>query len=198
MSRSVDNLNANFSAKVSPRAVIVALAGLLVLLAVNWSIMQREHLLREGQLVLLELAPVDPRSLMQGDYMALRFKITDEAFPNSRWGLRPRQDGVAEPEFPVDGHLVVTVDEHGVGHFQRIARAGEVRKSGEILLRYRVRNDQIKFATNGYFFEEGQAQTYEQARYGAFRVAENGDMILTAMHGLDYALLKNKIKQDNT
>jgi len=172
MSRSVDNLNANFSAKVSPRAVIVALAGLLVLLAVNWSIMQREHLLREGQLVLLELAPVDPRSLMQGDYMALRFKITDEAFPNSRWGLRSRQDGAAEPEFPVDGHLVVTVDEHGVG--------------------------QIKFATNGYFFEEGQAQTYEQARYGAFRVAENGDMILTAMHGLDYALLKNKIKQDNT
>ncbi|MFX7329222.1 GDYXXLXY domain-containing protein, partial [Acinetobacter baumannii] len=34
---------------------------------------QKEMLLKEGQLVLLPLAPVDPRSLMQGDYMALRY-----------------------------------------------------------------------------------------------------------------------------
>jgi uncharacterized membrane-anchored protein len=177
---------------VKTRTVLVLAAGLLVLAAVNWTIVQREQLLTDGKLVLLELAPVDPRSLMQGDYMALRFKITNDAFPNSRWGLRSPLKGEAEPNYPRDGHLVVTLDEYGVGHFQRIARAGEVVTAAEVLLRYRIRNDQVKFATNGYFFEEGQAQAYEKARYGAFRVAANGDMILTAMHGQDYALLKNK------
>jgi uncharacterized membrane-anchored protein len=180
----------NLSAKT--RTGLALAAGLLVLVAVNWTIMQREQLLTDGKLVLLELAPVDPRSLMQGDYMALRFKITNDAFPNSRWGLRSSLKDEAEPNFPLDGHLVATLDAYGVGHFQRIARAGEVVKADEVLLRYRIRNDQVKFATNGYFFEEGQAQAYEQARYGAFRVAANGDMILTAMHGQDYVQLKNK------
>lgn len=191
MSQTVESLSAKWNPKV--RAIIAVLAGLLVLIAVNGSIMQREQLLSDGQLVLLELAPVDPRSLMQGDYMALRFKITDEAFPNSRWGLRAQTNGGVERDYPADGHLVVTMDEHGVGHFQRIAGKAEVRKGGEVLLRYRVRNDQVKFATNAYFFEEGQAHTYDQARYGAFRVAANGDMILTAMHGVDYAVLKNQV-----
>jgi uncharacterized membrane-anchored protein len=180
----------NLSAKT--RTVLALAAGLLVLVVVNWSIMKREQLLTDGRLVLLELAPVDPRSLMQGDYMALRFKITNDAFPNSRWGLRSPLKREAEPNYPRDGHLVVTLDEHGVGHFQRIARAGETVTASEILLRYRIRNDQVKFATNGYFFEEGQAQAFENARYGAFRVAANGDMILTAMHGQNYVMLKNK------
>lgn len=181
-----------FNLSTKTRTVMALAAGLLVLAVVNWTILQREQLMTEGKLVLLELAPVDPRSLMQGDYMALRFKITNDAFPNSRWGIRSSVKEGVVPNYPLDGHLLAILDEHGVGHFQRIARAAEVAKSGEVLLRYRIRNDQVKFATNGYFFEEGQAQTYEKARYGAFRVAANGDMILTALHGPDYAQLKNK------
>ena len=46
----------------------VALAGLLlVLAAVNYSIYGKEEIVRSGETVYLELAPVDPRSLMQGD-----------------------------------------------------------------------------------------------------------------------------------
>lgn len=180
------------------RAGLAVAVGLTVLLVVNWTIMQREQLLTEGKLVLLELAPVDPRSLMQGDYMALRFKNTDQAFPNSRWGVRNSLSHNAETNFPLDGHLIVTLDEHGVGHFQRIAKSGESVQSHEILLRYRIRNEQVKFATNAYFFEEGQAQAYEKARYGAFRVDKNGDLMLTAMHGVDYAPLKNKTLEEPT
>ena len=95
----------NLSGKA--RAGVAVAAGILVLLAVNWNIMQREHLLNDGKLVLLELAPVDPRSLMQGDYMALRFKITDQAFPNSRWGLSNGLRSDSESNFPLDGHLIV-------------------------------------------------------------------------------------------
>lgn len=158
------------------RKWIAVIAGASVLLAVNFSIYQREQLLSEGRVVLLELAPVDPRSLMQGDYMALRFKVADESLGN-------------KTNTPLhDGHIVVTLDPNNVGHFTRMDD-GAPTAAQEVRLRYRIRNDQAKFATNAFFFQEGHAQQYEVARYGEFRVAKNGDMILTAMRGADLKTL---------
>ena len=62
---------------------ILIITNLLLLLGyLNWSIYQKEQTLRDGQLVLFELAPVDPRSLMQGDYMSLRYR---EASHRREW-----------------------------------------------------------------------------------------------------------------
>src|SRR5690554_4287550 len=63
------------------RAAIVA-ALCLVLAVACYLVYGFERTLRDGQLVLLELAPADPRSLMQGDYMALRFAV-DAQLPES-------------------------------------------------------------------------------------------------------------------
>jgi uncharacterized membrane-anchored protein len=52
---------------------------------------------------------------------------------------------------------------------------------GEIALRYRIRGGQPNFATNAYFFEEGQAQAFAGAAYGEFRVDADGEMILTGL-----------------
>ena len=152
------------------RKSIAVAAGILMLAAVNWSIYGRERLLETGQVVLLELAPVDPRSLMQGDYMALRFKLADEAFGRGR-------NKIAK-----DGRIVVRVGERGVGSFVR-RDAGEPLAPGEALMRYRVREDKVKFATNAYFFQEGTASAYARARYGEFRVAPDGEMLLTHLVG---------------
>jgi uncharacterized membrane-anchored protein len=150
------------------RKVVSLVAGLAVLVFVNLGICQREQLLTEGRVVLLELAPVDPRSLMQGDYMRLNFTLANQAFP-----LERRQT-------LADGQIVVALDAHGVGRFRRLAD-GQARAPNEIALRYRVRNGQPNFATNAYFFEEGQARAYESAAYGEFRVGADGDMILTGL-----------------
>lgn len=54
---------------------ILIIVNLILLLGYfNWSVYQKEQTLKDGQLVLLQLAPVDPRSLMQGDYMRLNYK----------------------------------------------------------------------------------------------------------------------------
>jgi uncharacterized membrane-anchored protein len=152
------------------RKAIVVLAGLIVLAAVNWTIRLREGLIATGTVVRLQLAPVDPRSLMQGDYMALRFQVADEA-------LRRRSDIKAE-----DGRIVVKADDKGVARYVR-HDAGEPLGAGEVLLRYRVREGHVKFATNAWFFQEGHAKHYERARYGEFRVAPSGEMLLVAMLG---------------
>lgn len=150
------------------RKAIALAAGLAVLAFVNFGIYQRERLVTEGRVVLLKLSPVDPRSLMQGDYMRLNFEAADQAFP-----FRSRPPGA-------DGHVVVALDGQGVGHFRRLADSRPLAP-GEVALRYRIRGGQANFATNAYFFEEGQAPAYAEAAYGEFRVGEDGEMILTGL-----------------
>ena len=158
---------------------IIALVALIAVLGiVNASIIDKENHLAEGQVVYLELAPVDPRSLMQGDYMALNFRVAQqvyEALPKSeeyRGWNRNAEAG--------DGYVVVTLDEKKIGTFQRLDNSTALADN-ETRLRYRVRNGEVKFATNAFFFQEGHAQAYEAARYGQFRVDEDGELLLAAM-----------------
>lgn len=150
------------------RKVIALAAGLAVLAFVNFGIYQRERLVTGGRMVFLKLSPVDPRSIMQGDYMRLNYEAADQAFPFQN---RPPH---------ADGHVVVALDGQGVGHFRRLADARPLA-AGEVALRYRIRGGQPKLATNAYFFEEGQAQAYAEAAYGEFRVGGDGEMILTGL-----------------
>jgi uncharacterized membrane-anchored protein len=151
------------------RSAITLATGAAVLVLVNLAIVEKERVLADGRVVLLEVAPVDPRSIMQGDYMALRFRA---------------EDGVRSADVNRDGDLVVTVDERGVGTFARIDD-GRPLAPGELRLRFRVRNGQVKFATNAFFFEEGTAARYAAAQYGEFRVDEDGELLLTGLRGRD-------------
>jgi hypothetical protein len=57
-------------------APTLALASaVLTLLVANFAIWQKEQIIAQGKPVFVRLAPVDPRSLMQGDYMALDFAM---------------------------------------------------------------------------------------------------------------------------
>lgn len=150
------------------RKWIVVASTLALLVAVNFGIASRERLLERGRIVLLELAPVDPRSFMQGDYMALRFRVGIDA-------LAGRMADDAS-----DGRLVLAVDARGVGAFRR-RDAGAALAADEVLLRYRIRNGQPKFATHAFFFEGGHGDEYAKARYGEFRLAADGDALLTGL-----------------
>lgn len=151
------------------RRWVIAIATLVMLAVVNVGIWQHESLLRSGRVVLLELVPVDPRSLMQGDYMRLAYHVQQAAFPRLAV-QRPRGDG----------RIIVTVDGRGVGRFVRLDD-GTPLAPGEVALRYRVRAGEVKFASNAYFFGEGQGAEYAAARYGEFRVAADGEMMLSGL-----------------
>ncbi|HEY6123038.1 MAG TPA: GDYXXLXY domain-containing protein [Steroidobacteraceae bacterium] len=143
--------------KLHTRNLLIA-AVLLVLGAVNASIILKERIKTEGQRIFLALAPVDPRSLMQGDYMALRFEIVNNI------------------QSQVSGSALLFVDERGVATLNPSPATGGLR------IRYRVRNGQIWLGTNAYFFEEGAAQRFDGARFGEFRVdRESGEAVLVAL-----------------
>ncbi|MCB1863891.1 MAG: GDYXXLXY domain-containing protein [Chromatiales bacterium] len=146
--------------------------GVAILAIVNFAILGKEGILRDGRVLLLELAPVDPRSLMQGDYMALRFAVGREL---------PEQ-------IASDGYLVLALDADGVGRYRRLDD-GEPLAADEVRLRYRVRAGMVRFATNAYFFEEGTGKQYDDARYGEFRVNQSGEALLTGLRDKDLGRL---------
>ncbi|MCW8932293.1 MAG: GDYXXLXY domain-containing protein [Gammaproteobacteria bacterium] len=167
----------------------IALAALiLILVLVNWSIAGKEKHLAEGSIVYLELAPVDPRSLIQGDYMALRFRDANKIYSalpkKDKQGRRWRSDVDAS-----DGYAVFKLDEKGIGSFKSIYDEQTLAED-EILMRYRVRNGKIKLASNAFFFQEGLAEIYQPARYGQFRVDSHGELLLVAMCDKELKLLE--------
>lgn len=59
--------------------ISVALLGLIIILAImTLNVAKYETHLATGDTVLLELAPVDPRGFMQGDYMTLSYALEGE------------------------------------------------------------------------------------------------------------------------
>lgn len=148
---------------------LVAVASTLLILGVaNFLILDKERIVRDGTLVLLRLAPVDPRSLLQGDYMALRYAMTDAV------GDAARAEGIS------NGVAVVELDESAQATFVSLYQGQPVQQD-QALLRFRRRADSVRIASDAFFFEEGRFETYSDARFGELRVDESGDAVLTGL-----------------
>lgn len=150
------------------------LAGVLlglvaVLAAANLDIMGKERILREGRRFVVALTPVDPRSLMQGDYMSLNF---GSDFFRSR-----------EADRAAGRYVELAPDAGGVFRFIRIrADAAPPSQPGNVVVRFRwLEYGQILFVTDAYFFAEGRGEHFAQARFGEFRVNESGVALLTGL-----------------
>lgn len=152
----------------------------ITLIGVNHAIVEKESLLDDGQSVYLELAPVDPRSLMQGDYMSLRFDMANK--------IRNSESFKNDWDSVVDGFAIVDIKDNGVGVFNAIYQ-NQSLKQNQVLMQFRKRKGRIQFATNAFFFQEGDAQLFDQAKYGEFKVSTDGELLLKAMYDNDLKLL---------
>ncbi|QET03528.1 MULTISPECIES: GDYXXLXY domain-containing protein [Cupriavidus] len=156
----------------------IVVAWLLTLAVATVGIAANERVLRDGEVLYLRLAPVDPRSLMQGDYMALNFTAGIEIA--AAQGAQHKTDRR-------DVTVVIRRDANHIGQFVRL-HDGTPLADGEQLLRVqnvptRWGGNGVQVSTNAWFFEEGQAKRYERAQYGEFRVDRNGHALLVGMRG---------------
>jgi uncharacterized membrane-anchored protein len=152
------------------RARVIFGGLLLVVVVLVVQVIRKEQVLAHGTSVLLELAPVDPRSLIQGDYMVLDYAVSREA----------RLAGDTDSR-PSEGRLVLRLDENGVGRFVRHDSPGTPLAPGELLLRYKVRQGRVRLGAESFFFQEGHADRYAQAKYGELRVAGDGSSVLVGL-----------------
>ncbi len=133
----------------------------------------KERIIRDGELVFLALVPVDPRSLLQGDYMDLRYAIGRAAGTEN---LPPR------------GYLVFTLAADSTGHFARIQEEISPLAPSERLIRFRrrrtgaLRNGSLHIGSESYFFEEGREGRFAAARYGGLRIDDGGNAVLVGLY----------------
>jgi uncharacterized membrane-anchored protein len=147
---------------------IILLNLIILLVYFNYSVVKKEQLLKEGQLVLLALAPVDPRSLMQGDYMALRYAISEN---------------IEEAEISKTGYCVVRLDSNGVANKVRFQEDLTPLNEGEQLIKYKSSDKwNVNIGAESYFFQEGEAEKYEKATHGGIKIDKSGNSLLIGLY----------------
>ncbi len=138
----------------------------VILIAFNYGIYQNEQIKKEGEIVFFQLAPVDPRSLIQGDYMRLAYAVAEESLEHER----PKGSQ----------SIVINTDKGSVAHFVRY-HDGEALLAGERLLPFYGRSP-IVIRPDSFLFQEGHAKHYElEAKYGVFRFDASGKYLLTGL-----------------
>lgn len=157
---------------------ILIIVNLILLLGYfNWSVYQKEQTLKDGQLVLLQLAPVDPRSLMQGDYMRLNYKEASSDLPDKQTDTR--------------GYAILRTDSNQVGEIVRLQNTLEPVNDNELVIKYKRINRRLFLGAESFFFEEGQDTLYQKAVYGGLKVDDKGQSLLVGLYDEDFHLIQS-------
>lgn len=146
----------------------------LIVVLFNFSVYKKEQTLNKGTLVLLPLAPVDPRSLMQGDYMRLNYNYGQ--IPS--WELAKR------------GYCVIQLNDSNVATVVRFQPSDKPLAAHERLVKYFIGSGGVRIGAESYFFEEGTGDKYANAKYGALRLDDKGNSVLYGLYDEQKRLIK--------
>lgn len=143
-------------------------------------IYKKEAILSQGTTMLLALAPVDPRSLMQGDYMTLNYAMNDKIHQ------------MTYQQSTMNGFIVVKLDGNQVANIVRLHDDKTPLKENEHLLHFRKRATGTRIASEAFFFQEGHANDFSDARFGEIKVSNNGDTVLLGLRDSEYKPLTHQ------
>jgi uncharacterized membrane-anchored protein len=152
---------------------LVGAGALAVAVVTGHAIWSAEAALRSGTRAYVELRPADPRSLMQGDYMALDFRI------------RPTGQNVGTPEPGRKYWALASLDGRGVVTVDAITTERPRTADKQIALRINVRGGRWSIGPNAWFFREGTANRWTGACFGEFRIGADGTATLVALTNAD-------------
>ncbi|MBF5007775.1 GDYXXLXY domain-containing protein [Diaphorobacter caeni] len=155
------------------RLVCLVAGALLVFGLVNWDVRGKEQVIAHGQPVLVKLVPVDPRSLMQGDYMALRFDLPANV-----------HEGLEKTLLPT-ARVRATLDDKGRATVKGLVAERFDPVAGEVVLPLKRLKGRWVLVTDAYFFPEGTGKVFERAQYGDFRVLPDGRALLVGLADAD-------------
>lgn len=155
------------------RKTLIVLTMLVFLGMFGWAAAQKEALLAHGQVMILKLMPIDPRSLMQGDYMELDFGMEFEIWAALERTFRDEQPMQAFK----DGRAIVKLQASGLVEFVRLDDGNDLLPD-EKFLKYRWRDGGVRIASGSFFFQEGHGAFYDPALYGELRVDEHGNTLI--------------------
>ncbi len=145
-----------------------ALATFVALGIPNLLIYQSEQLLRHGEPMLLALDAREHRGQIQGQSLRLYYPLLGDL-------------AQADTLLPRSGRLAVKLDSNRVGTEFRYLGAGDELSPDERILRYRTCAERLCVGAAFFFFEEGQADYYQGARYAELRVGPEGQIAVAGV-----------------
>ena len=174
---------------------VIALLG-----AVNYKVQQFEDVLATGKPIVLKIAPVDPRSLMQGDYMVLNYAILSEFQQSQVLSESNESLDSNEPIDTVESNETTGIDESSrpsgkkayiLVHLDKNHVATFCEKQSEIptdfkhctpnvYLPIRYKGWFPELPSQDYFFAEGKGEHYAQAEYAEYRF-KDGILLLARL-----------------
>ena len=173
---------------------VIALLG-----AVNYKVQQFEDVLATGKPVVLKIAPVDPRSLMQGYYMVLNYAILSEIqqsqfLSESDESLESNESidaGEANETIGIDesspsgkkAYILVHLDKNHVATFceeQSEIPTDFKHCTPNVYLPIRYKDWLPELPSQDYFFAEGKGEHYAQAEYAEYRF-KDGILLLARL-----------------
>jgi len=162
------------------RKIILGLSVAGTLVFFGMDVKQKENILEHGTVMYIDLQVHDPRSLMQGDYMVLHYGLPSDML------RRSRRDS---SELPEKGYAVVWLDSARVAWFLRAQEQPGCQSDTEHVIKYHLHNGLPVIGPPSYFFEEGTAECFSQARYVGVRVDESGELLITGLYDWDFCRL---------
>lgn len=136
-----------------------------------FSIQQHQRHLNQGESIYVQLAPADPRSLIQGDYMVLAYQLFfDERLDNR---VKDFDDKTMT--------IYVQLDEQ-----KRVIKSDIQAQQGMrplIIKNPKGYLTQAYPSTNSFMFAEGLGECYQQAKYAEFVVDDVGKPMLKNLVG---------------
>lgn len=150
----------------------VILAVILQLLVLAYMAGEREYILRNGKIIRLRTAPIDPRDMFRGDYVRLNYEIS--RIPVS---MIKDADGVAE--IKKGAKIYARLEEGPTGLYEMVAADLQKPQEGLYLtgrIPYPYRKLQVgnpiwvKYGIEAYFVEQGKGREIEKKRGSRIKV----------------------------
>ena len=158
---------------------LIALLG-----AVNYKVQQFEDVLATGKPVVLKIAPADPRSLMQGDYMVLNYAILSDLQQSQFSSESNETTGIDElSPSGKKAYILVHLDKNHVATLceaQSEIPTDFKHCTPNVYLPIRYKGWLPELPSQDYFFAEGKGEYYAQSEYAEYRF-KDGILLLARL-----------------
>ncbi|MGG4443878.1 GDYXXLXY domain-containing protein [Brevibacillus fortis] len=157
------------------KALVLLPVILLQFVLIGYQVWSSETILANGKTVKLELVPIDPRSLLQGDYVILGYTISTldqediESGEKIRVVLRQQANGL----YSYSGFYEIE------GQWNRTY---EPQSSDVVINGNTIGSNRVEYGIESYFVPEGTGLEMERnAKYAIVKIGERGDAILESL-----------------
>lgn len=157
------------------KKIFVVLNLLLLMIVFGYSVIKEEKNLKKATFY-IKTVPIDPRSLIQGDYMVLNYDIAESA--------RMEIGNIRK------GYIRIKINDLKIAEFIRIDEEYLPPSNNEISIQFQKNGSNIDIGVNSYLFQEGTGNKFQKAQYAEVIELKNGKLRLKNL--LDKNFIKIK------